>query len=412
MCVDLPSPIRTVCCLFSLCSLFFATGCPKQQVSVSSQQGRTSFVSVIAACQKARQRRPTLKQPLFYMARIYEQMGEDDKALSLYKRYLTSFQSPALTRYLQKGQVQIRRHLGSRGVSWIATRINAVQTGSVAPKLYWGRAPLQIQWALKKSVGVEREKVTELSLLRVHRRMARLYRKRKQRQEMDNAYFRVFLLSEEMMRHFVKTRRAFDPIKPTNAEARFYMAEYRRKIFQQMPFVLYKKLEPELIKNMRIRFVRPPIGEAGLLLAHDYMQVFPMKVNEWSWAANFRRLEIQQLLAQKALRSKTPPSLPTGVVATYEKQVKSLAMLWLRKARKGYASILQNAVKIELYTPWVERGMLAYQRLVSKNGGVLTSSPWWSRLLRLREQFRQEQKSSKRRFVQLTKQMKAKCLRY
>ena len=75
----------------------------------------------------------------------------------------------------------------------------------------------------------------------------------------------------------------------------------------------------------------------------------------------------------------------------YKKTLDEMGRGWLKKAKDGFATVLQKAISLEVYTPWIKKCEQAYQKVNGLIGKNTTQPAWWAQLQSLKKKKKEEQ---------------------
>ena len=216
----------------------------------------------------------------------------------------------------------------------------------------------------------------------MYAKVAEDYRMLNKFNKADDYSMITLALAEEMERHGISAVEGRLPIVQKNAESRFFLSERRRRVFQKMQ--LSKELNQN---NARLK----EIIAFGVLLSRDYAEVVKVRVPEWALAAAFRQAEIYTLLYDKVNGVTKPENVSQDSWVKYKKTLDEMGRGWLKKAKDGFATVLQKAISLEVYTPWIKKCEQAYQKVNGLIGKNTTQPAWWAQLQSLKKKKKEEQ---------------------
>lgn len=361
--------------LFSL----FQWGCPPRNIR---RDPKVVYTEALGFCNKAHRRSPPRKKPLFYLAMINERLEKWEQAIVARQRYIAQTQTGALQGYLSEVLSKMKKHYDKQGLKWVLARL-AAKT-EVTKQMKFGRKKLAaIGWGGSSNVKrLNKADVNNLVLLRMYAKVAEDYRMLSKFNKADDYSMITLALAEEMERHGISAVEGRLPIVQKNAESRFFLSERRRRVFQKMQ--LSKELNQN---NARLK----EIIAFGVLLSRDYAEVVKVRVPEWALAAAFRQAEIYTLLYDKVNGVTKPENVSQDSWVKYKKTLDEMGRGWLKKAKDGFATVLQKAISLEVYTPWIKKCEQAYQKVNGLIGKNTTQPAWWAQLQSLKKKKKEEQ---------------------
>jgi tetratricopeptide (TPR) repeat protein len=288
------------------------------------------------------------------IAEIYRELKQWDRALAASNEYLSLYQPDTVTKYLQSALRLQKTHLDKTGIF----------TRHIVYKPEKGQKQ-RVQdptVAIRSRLGTLKPKdVANGQLLLAHVQIALIYEKLNQIERMEERYMMVDALGYQMYNLRAEAMHGLSAAREAYAQAKFYLAERRRREFEKLQFVGNSSKDRRMLKE---------IISGGRVLAADYAEVANMQSPKWVLAAVFRMGEIYHLFVKKLYAAPMPRDLPQRLWPEYKMALENFAANFEEIALEAYGNVLTRSAELGLYNEWVRRCEDARNEINRRQGSI------------------------------------------
>lgn len=263
------------------------------------------------------------------IATVHEDNKAWKAAIEAFEVYLAKYQDAKVSTFLTTAVRRFERDLDAKG----------------AP------AVLKTLSTLKKDL-VEND-----LLLYAHAHIAAANEKLGNNAETEKRYMMVVALGDQMVRHKIKGIMGQGPALESLAQARFFLAERRRRSYISIQFTGNSRKDKGVLKN---------IIKTGTALRGDYAAVAGYGVAKWTLAAVFRMNEITHIFVEKIFAAPIPKDLSPDLQQMYKSELENIALRYEDAAIEGYSAVLKRAAELGLYNEWTRQVELRRNQITRK----------------------------------------------
>lgn len=263
------------------------------------------------------------------IATVHEDNKAWKAAIEAFEVYLGKYQDAKVTTFLTTAVRRFERDLDAKGAPAVLKGLNT----------------------LKK------ELVENDLLLYAHAHIAAANQKLGNNAETEKRYMMVVALGDQMVRHKVKGIMGQGPALESLAQARFFLAERRRRAYVAIQFTGNSRKDKAVLKN---------IIKTGGALKGDYSAVAGYGVAKWTLAAVFRMNEITHIFVEKIFAAPVPKDLSPDLQQMYKSEIENVAVRYEDAAIEGYSAVLKRAAELGLYNEWTRQVELRRNQITRK----------------------------------------------
>jgi hypothetical protein len=178
---------------------------------------------------------------------------------------------------------------------------------------------------------------------------------------MEERYMMVNALGDKMLETGLTFIKGNTTSRAAFAEAKFFLAERRRRSYVAIHFVGSSYKDKRILKKLI---------KVGKALATVYTRVAMLLIPKWVLASIFRRGEIYHLFVNKLYAAPVPKDLPKRLHPMYKAALENVALQWEESALDAYSGVLKKSAELGLYNEWVRLCETSYNTLSRKKGKI------------------------------------------